>query len=85
MLQNAYFNQNDGKNVHFVTFLKKKVFDEQARKLTDWKLLILKNFCYFFYVIKIKITIFPIYSNFEFKIAKNASQPIFEIFDKYYL
>ena len=38
-----------------------------------------------FYVIEIKTTVFPIYPNFDFEIAKNASQPVLEIFDKYYL
>ena len=38
-----------------------------------------------FYVIEIKTTIFPIYPNFDFEIAKNASQPVLVIFDKYYL
>ena len=74
-----------GKIKNFVSFFKRTVFHGFTRKFTDQYFLFFRNFLLFFYVIEIKTTVFPIYPNFDFEIAKNASQPVLEIFDKYYL
>ena len=74
-----------GKHYAFCNIFQSKSFSRTNKKIYRLKVIDFKKFLLFFYVKKIKITIFPIYSNFDFKIAKNASRPIFEIFDKYYL
>ena len=66
-------------------FLKVQFFTDLQENLQISSCYFLEIFCYFFYVIEIKTTVFPIYLNFDFEIAKNASQPVLEIFDKYYL
>ena len=74
-----------GKHYAFCNIFQSKSFSRTNKKIYRLKVIDFKKFLLFFYVKKIKITIFPIYSNFDFKIAKNASRPIFKIFDKYYL
>ena len=66
-------------------FLKVQFFTDIQENLQISSFYFLEFFLLFFYVIEIKTTIFPVYPNFDFEIAKNASGPILEIFDKYYL